>query len=209
MKYVRAKGGFIRMRDAEMLLAVERIMSCIKNNALFPAPVPSLAKISEAHSDYHDTILAAANGGKYYRAARRESKECLAKLMQQLVHYVNIQCDGDLVKLYQSGFPVLSEKKVGKAPDMPTSAYLRDGRVSGEVAFGFTPVGRDMLYGYCFATGLTADGEPLWSAEEKTSRSFRAYKSGFEIGQQVYFRVRAYNKHGESNWTAAVMLRVR
>ena len=143
------------------------------------------------------------------KAARRESKRRLSSLFQELVFYVNVVSDGDLAKLYSSGFPVLDRKRKGQAPEVPQSPILRDGRISGEVAFGFKPVGRDMLYEYCFATETGADNLPRWNEIDTTTRSFKNYKRGFMPGAYVYFRIRARNKHGCSPWTNTVMFMVR
>lgn len=209
MKYIRAKAGFIRYSDDALVVATARIIKCLRHSPYFRNPTPSLAELEDSYADYYEKVLQAKGGGLVYTTARRESKRRLASQLQNLVFYINMVSDGDLVKLHSSGFPVLEKKQKGYIPNTPESPYLKDGRVSGEVAYGFRPVGRDMLYDYCFSTTLDKIGNPIWGNIQTSSRSFKTYTGGFEPGKYVYFRVRARNKHGVSDWSNVVMLIVR
>jgi len=160
--------------------------------------------VEAAFADYQQKVYAAAGGGHTYSVAKRESKKRLADLLQRLAFYVSTVSDGNLAKLYSSGFPVTAKKRKGQSPDIPEQPFIRDGRKSGEVAYGFKPVGRDMFYDYCFATAVDKRGNPIWGEVQTTTRSFTAYADGFERGGCVYFRVRARNKHGISRWTQPI-----
>lgn len=209
MKYIRAKAGFIRYADEKLVVTASWIIQCMKQSDIFVDPTPPIARIEEAYNDYYQKVVQSVGGSRLVKIQKRESKKILSDLLQKLVFYVNVVSDGDLVKLYSSGFPVLAGKQKGQAPNTPGDPFLRDGRRSGEVAFGFQPVGRDMLYDYCFATEVDDNNQPLWGEEQTTSRSFKAYQDGFKPGQYIYFRVRARNKHGCSSWTTTVMFMVR
>ncbi len=204
MKYQRAKAGFIRYSDSELLVATGRILLSMKGSLVFTDPMPSLDEIESAFADYQKKVYAAAGGGLLYSAAKRESKRRLADLLQKLALHVNVISDGDLHKLHSSGFPVLARRRKGRSPDIPSQPFLRDGRRSGEVAFGFKPVGRDMFYDYCFATAIDKRGNPIWGEPRITTRSWTDYADGFTPGTYVYFRVRARNKHGASDWTPTI-----
>ncbi len=209
MKYIRAKANFFRYPDEKLVVTATWIIRCMKESVIFVDPTPTMAEIEEAYADYHQKVVESVSGSRLVKAQKRESKKKLSDLLQELVFYVNVVSNGDLVKLYSSGFPVLTGKRKGQAPDTPGSPFLTDGRRSGEVAFGFQPVGRDMLYDYCFATKVDGNNIPLWEEEQTTSRSFKAYRGGFEPGQYIYFRVRSRNKHGCSPWTPTIMFMVR
>lgn len=209
MKYQRVTAGFIRYTDGELLIVAARILSAMKASVIFESPVPSLEEVGAVYADYRQAVIAASGGDRIHTASKREQKRLLADTLQQLAHYVNSVCDGDLPKLYSSGFPVLAKRNRGQPPRTPGHPFLQDGRVSGEVAFGFGPVGRDMLYHYQFAVRLDAEGEPVWEREGTTSRSFKAYAGGFTCGSRIYFRVRAHNRHGLSDWSATTLWTVR
>jgi len=168
-----------------------------------------MAELEEIYADYYQKVIDARGKDREKAARKRESKRRLSDALQQLAFYVNMTSDGNLSKLYSSGFPVLAKKKTGTIPDTPTATFLKDGRRSGEVAFGFKPVGRDMQYDYCFATQVNHSGEPEWGEIHTTTRSFTAYQDGFLPGQYIYFRVRARNKHGHSHWTNPIRWLVR
>lgn len=209
MKYERVTASFYRYPDSELLVAAGRIVRAMKESPVYVDPKPSLAEVEAAYLDYHEKLLEAAGGGHIYRARKRESKRRLADVLQALAHYINIAHNGDLVALHKSGFPVIAKRRKGRSPDTPAQPFLRDGRVSGEVAFGFKPVGRDMLYEYCFAVEVDSKGRPIWMEVHTTTRSFTDYAGGFTPGCYVYFRVRARNKHGMSHWTQPIRLMVR
>src|SRR5690606_17857558 len=198
-----------RYPDAELLVAAGRILQVMKNSLVFTDPKPSLAEIETAFADYQQKVYAAGGGGFIYNTAKRESKRRLADLLQKLALYVNVVGDGNLSILHSSGFPVMGRRKKGQSPDTPGQPFLRDGRRSGEVAFGFKPVGRDMFYDYCFATEVDKGGNPIWGEIHVTTRSWTAYADGFPPGTLLYFRVRARNKHGASHWTQPIQRWVR
>src|SRR5690606_20338664 len=209
MKYERVTASFYRYRDSELLVAAGRIIAAMKTSTVYGGLTISLAEVESAYADYHEKLLKASGGGRLYKGRKRESKRRLPDLLQALAYQNNAAYNGDLSKLYQTGFPVLVKRRKGTAPDMPTQAFLSDGRVSGEIAFGFKPVGRDMLYEYCFAVGTDEHGHPDWMDIQTTTRSFKDYAGGFTPGQYVYFRVRARNGHGCSDWTQPIRLIVR
>jgi hypothetical protein len=107
-------------------------------------------------------VRAANDGNRVKKAHKRESKQKLCALFQQLVVYFNLVSDGRLSLLYSSGFRVLTEKCKGQIPNPPTAPFLSDGRTSEEVAFGFKPIGRDMFYDYRFAANVDSTGLPQW-----------------------------------------------
>lgn len=209
MKYQRAKAGFIRYADSDLIVATGAILLAMKGSTVFTDPHPPLEAIETAFADYQQKVYAAAGGGHIYGVAKRESKKRLAELLQRLAFYVSTVSDGNLAKLYSSGFPVTAKKSKGQSPDTPGQPFMRDGRKSGEVAYGFKPVGRDMFYDYCFATAMDKHGDPVWGDIHSTTRSFTDYVGGFESGSSVYFRVRARNKHGMSHWTQPIRWMVR
>ena len=209
MRYIRAKAGFFRYADEKLVVVAARIIQCMRNSDVFTEPNPSVSELEQAYTDYYQKVVDAAGKSREKAALKRESKWRLSDLLQKLAFYVNVVSDGNLSKLYSSGFPVLAKKRVGVFPDQPTGAFVKDGRRSGEVAFGFKPVGRDMLYDYCFATKVDRQGRPCWGEIHTTTRSFTAYQDGFVSGQYIYFQVRARNKSGHSRWTDPVMWLVR
>jgi hypothetical protein len=208
MKYIRAKANFIRYTDEKLLLQASYILSCMKNSTVFNNPTLPLPTIEEAYQDYQKKVIEAKNGSREKKLYKRESKQKLCKLLQQLVTFVNLVSDGKLSLLYSSGFPVLTEKRKGQVPKTPSAPFLCTGRTSGEVAFGFKPVGRDMFYDYRFATEINSYGLPQWGEISYKTNSFKTYYAGFIPGQYIYFQVRARNKHGQSHWTAPLLFMV-
>lgn len=209
MKYIRAKANFFRLADEKFIVIGARIIQCMKESEVFTHPIPSVEQLEEAYAAYYQAVVPAGSRSRMTQALRRERKRVLADLFQQLVYYINTVANGQLSLLYSSGFPVLTGKRTGVIPDTPTGIILEDCRRSGEVAFRFTPVGRDMQYEYSFAVEDLSKKELIWEESQFTTRSFRTYQDGFTAGSYIYFRVRARNKNGASDWSAAVRFLVR
>ena len=209
MKYIRAKANFFRLADEKFIVMGARVIQCMKESKVFTDPTPSVEQLEEAYTAYYQAVVPAGSRSRETQALKRERKRALADLFQQLVYYVNTVADGKLSHLYSSGFPVLNGKRTGVVPDTPTGVILNDGRRSGEIAFRFTPVGRDMQYEYCFALEDFNNKELLWGEPLFTTRSFRAYQDGFTTGSYIYFRVRARNKTGVSDWSTPLRFLVR
>lgn len=205
MKYQRAKAGFFRYADGKLLVVGGRIINQLKHSSFFTAPEPSLAEgeeVEAAYLDYQQKVFKASGGGLLHSPAKRESKRRLADLLQKLAFYVSVKSDGDRSRLYSSGFPVLDKKRKGTSLDTPGAPFLQDGRVHGEITYGFKPVGRDTFYDYCFAAAAEKSGNPIWRELRTTTRSFKTSAGGFTPGSYyIYFRVRARNRHSVSHWT--------
>lgn len=210
MKYQRVQTSFYRTNDSQLLVQAYAILRAVSDAEVFPDPSPTLVDLKALVTDYETKLHDSFGGSIFQRESKRASKKQLADALQQLAHYVNKVCDGNLALLYRSGFPVFTGRKKGRIPDTPGLPALKDGRVSGEVCLSFGPVGRDMQYEYCIGTFINKDAKSLeWGEIQYTTRSFKNYIKGFTAGQEIYFKVRARNKHGVSDWTEAVKWMVR
>src|SRR5690606_9788906 len=106
MKYIRAKANFFRYPDEKLVVTATWIIRCMKESAIFVDPTPTMAEIEEAYADYYQKVVESVGGSRFVKAQKRESKKKLSDLLQELVFYVNVVSNGDLAKLYSSGFPV-------------------------------------------------------------------------------------------------------
>ncbi|WP_257667907.1 hypothetical protein [Parapedobacter tibetensis] len=63
MKYQRAKAGFFRYADSELLVTVGRIVRTMKASTVFTDPKPSLEEVEVAYADYQRKVIDAAGAG--------------------------------------------------------------------------------------------------------------------------------------------------
>jgi len=89
----------------------------MKDSDIFTQPTPPLSELEETYADYYQKVVDAKGGNREKAALKRESKRRLSDILQKMVFYVNVVSDGNLSKLYSSGFPVLAQKKTGTVPD--------------------------------------------------------------------------------------------
>lgn len=210
MKYQRVKTSFFTEKDSHLLVQARRVLAALSDSTVFASPNPPLVELKAAIADYETKLYKSLDGNVLQREEKRESKKELAVVLQGLAFYVNQICNGDLTLLHSSGFPVFVARRKGTSPDMPGLPNPKDGRVSGEICLSFAPVGRDMQYEYCIAESIDKNTKNfIWGEIQYTTRSFKNYVNGFKAGQTVYFRVRARNKHGISDWTEPVRWIVR
>ncbi|GHE31185.1 hypothetical protein [Sphingobacterium griseoflavum] len=208
MKYIRVKASFFRYPDDKLEVRAAHIITCLKESDTFTSLDPPLEILKEAYRNYYQKVVDARGKDREKAALKRASKRRLADILQQLAFYVNRLADGKLSLLYSSGFPVLAKKAASTIPARPLAAFVKDGRNSGEVEFGFKPVGRDIWYAYGFAL-INRQGKAIWGKTMVTTRSFKNFQDGFTAGQYICFRVRARNKHGHSAWTNPIKWLVR
>jgi hypothetical protein len=96
--------SFPRYRDTELDNKAKFIISSMTGNVNFVTPVPSLAEIAAAHTDYTVALGDAETGGKGAVALKNKTRDILEALLVKLAHYVLIYGNDDEVILLSSGF---------------------------------------------------------------------------------------------------------
>ncbi|TYR36926.1 fibronectin type III domain-containing protein [Sphingobacterium phlebotomi] len=204
----RALVGFGEMKDNEILVAANTILAAMGENPNFPTPIPSLEEVGTLTDDYANKLAAASKrGSPEDNALKKESKEALAEILQQLGHYVNSIAKGHFSRVLSSGFPTQGSKVLPQAPGVVDGLKLEDGRQSGQVQLGFNTQPNIRLYEYQYRKADVPD-EP-WSERFITTSSRGNVIAPLLPGVYYEARVRAINTHGIGDWSQIVRTMAR
>lgn len=117
-------------------------------------------------------------------------KEDVAKMMRQLGHWVEANCQEDLGILRSSGFQAASTTRVAQGPlSQPVILKAQNGSISGQIVLQVSPLPRARSYELRYATN-GADGKPgAWTMLPPSSRNISV--TGLTPGVSYLFQVRA------------------
>ena len=181
--------SFSRMRDDEIAIRAHNIVEKMTGNPNFTTPVPALADITAALTEYHLALEQAQNGGTDKTAAKNAKRLALEGLLRSLALYVQLQCKNDLAIILGSGFDAR------KAPATPVTVMKRpaeftvvNGPYPGSMELSVERIPGAGSYVFEYAAWPVTETTP-W---EKISVRSRTYTiKGLTSGQQYAFRATA------------------
>lgn len=199
-----ALGGFSHVKDEELLMRGNTVLTAMTVNLHFPEPRPSLEVTKILVLDFQEKLaVCRRKGSPHDTAAKNEAKVTLVGALQELAFYVSKTAAGDLKKLLSSGFELSSEMKPVEAPEVVTGVQLRDGKQNGQMRLDFDKQSRVLMYEYRYA--LEEYGYPgNWSDPLLTTSSRNNVLAPLQSLQRYYVQVRGVNGYGRSEWSEAV-----
>ncbi|MBB2147086.1 hypothetical protein GM921_16395 [Pedobacter sp. LMG 31464] len=96
--------GFKRYNHTELDVKAKFIVDSMTDNANFVTPIPSLADVTAATTNYIEALSNAEGGGKSQMAIRNQTRKILEGLLDKLALYVEAYGKDDEVILLSSGF---------------------------------------------------------------------------------------------------------
>jgi hypothetical protein len=189
--------------DANLIVAIQSIVTGMTGNAAYPAPNPPLANITAAR----DSFIAAVNAAKDSRrqiVVRNQQRATVVALLRTLAHYVQVASGGDLPTLLGSGFIAQRGRQpVGPLP-APANLRLARGSNSGQIIARCQKLKQARAYEWRYAT---AAAPTAWVEVDATfAASFTI--TGLVPGTRYSVQVRALGTAGPSDWSDAAMLMV-
>ena len=152
--------GFVTTdSDAQLVTDTKTIVASMTNNASYPSPIPALAAITTANSDFSQAIANAVNGGTELTVIKNLKRAALAELLRELAIYIHMACKGSMAVLLSSGFPTWKPTRTpaGVLP-APVTPVLSLGSRTGEMAASTSPVPNGYTYNWRVAIpGTTPD----------------------------------------------------
>ena len=184
--------------DVDLDGTVAGILYALKDNPNYPDPTPSLAVVDGARTAFSLAITAASNGGKLLTLAKNTKRAELVSLVRQLAAYITLACNGDLIVLMGSGFPIHkpSRHTIGhlSAPQQPN---LRRGPQSGDLTATVKPIYGAKIYNWVIA--LTSSPDLVIQTVQSTGS--RAILRGLIPGEKYCVKANAVGAAGPSDWS--------
>jgi hypothetical protein len=190
----------LRDNDPLLLADTQTILSKMTGNPAFPSPDPDLAEIITAQNDFQTALANAAKGGVELTAIKNSKRAALVALLRTLASYVQGACNGDLLILLSSGFPIQKPQRfpVGPLP-APTNLSLSFGSRTGELDAAMPSVFGASIYNWRLAR---ADAPTVFVQTAQTTAASVSFDS-LTPGVVYNAQVNAVGAAGPSNWSNA------
>jgi hypothetical protein len=180
----------------------QQIVTSMTGNPAFATPVPTLAEVTAATTEYQAAEAAALARAKGAVATRNEKRTALIQLLEQLKTYVQAQADASV----ENGPSIIlgAGLAVRKTPvHEPRVFAAKAGAVSGSVKLVAPAAAHRASYDWQYSI----DGGKTWVALPSTLQA-KTSVSGLAAGTTVQFKYQAVTKTGEGDWSPAFSLLV-
>jgi hypothetical protein len=176
--------------DTDLITFIQGILTAMTGNANFPTPMPALAAVTAALTDFQARIATITELQNQLRQAHTDkdtSRDTLEQLVTYLGNYVEIAAAGSDSKIESAGMPVRSPNTPVGLPAAPLNLNATASTYPGAIDLTWDPVPGAATYEIqCKVHG---DASPFTNA--KSSTSSRTTIEGLTPGTQYAFQVRA------------------
>ncbi|HYR85148.1 MAG TPA: fibronectin type III domain-containing protein [Terriglobia bacterium] len=204
-KPIRAMLGFTRTGPTDILARATAVYTGINGDTTdYVTPPVDMVTFKGAIDTYSSKITAAMDGGKKAIAERSHQGEVVIKMLRQLGHYVEANCNDDMPTFLKSGFEAAS---TAKGANQPLSQFIRkinQGSNSGQVLVTITAVPAAFSYELRWAA-IGAGGTPgTWTTQPVSKTRPAASVTGLTPGTTYAFQVRCLGNASYSDWSDSV-----
>jgi hypothetical protein len=202
------KAGFSKLKDSELVMRANTIISSLTDNEAYPTPNPALEIIQSSLDDFQHWLNTIPTGNRADTVMKNQSRSVLLDLLKRLGYHVNEVAE-DFVDLFSSGFPIANfpNRVNAEIPSIPRGLVLRDGKHSGKIRLDFNPVKEARLYLY--RHGISVDGTTKWEASLPSTSSRNNVIEGLSPGTEYLVQAKSVNSAGYSDWSDSVKLIAR
>jgi hypothetical protein len=204
VKKIKAKLGFHRVPDTEVLKAGNTAYTGLLNNPAFPnTPVP-LATFRQELDSFSALIVDAEDGGKKAISAKDKQRAEVIRLYTLLGHYVEATCNNDPAVFNTSGFTARSTTRKAPQPLAPVKFSSIDrGPNSGQAVVKVESQTDAIAYDMHYALQGNGGVPGPWTVMTLTSPK-KVTISGLTPAGTYQFQVRALGKLGYTDWSPSM-----
>ena len=185
MKSAKLNINFSGYTDANLEQKAASILQNMTANLYFPTPIPTLADLQAALTDYNSALVNAADLGRVNVAEKNKARKVLELLLTQLGMYVMYIANGDAAILTSSGY-TLSKTPEPQYITNPGVVIITNGITSGQLVSSVKAVkgGKSYLH------QVTEDPITQSSVWDSTASSRSSYTfQNLEAGKKYWIRV--------------------
>jgi hypothetical protein len=205
-KQIRVKLSYVGVPDKDVATQAVAVVDGMTNNPKLVNPPINPADLKAQVETYASLIAAAPDGGKKAITERNKQREVVVKMLRQLGHWVEANCNNDPVILKSSGYQqAASPVRTAPAPlDGPPSFKVENGPNSGQAIIRGKSVPKAVSYVARYAP-IGSDGKPGSWTELAPGTVIRSIVViGLTPGTTYAFQVRALGRAGYTNWSDSV-----
>ena len=205
-KQVHVNVGFGPLSDKDVATQGVAVVDGLTNNPKFPNPPINPADLKTQIDTYASLIAASADGSKKAIAERKKQRAVVVKMLRQLGHWVEANCNDDPATLQSSGFQqrATPARNIPPAPLAgPPSFKVESGKNSGQVVVKGKPVPKAVSYMARYAP-IGPDGKPGTWTELPVTGTRSITVNGLTPGTDYAFQMRALGRAGYTDWSDSV-----
>jgi hypothetical protein len=202
----KLKSGVSHLSAEKLVTFSRNVTTNMENNSFFPAPPVAIATVVETTNELDAVILKIAGGHIHLLKYRDELVKKLRGMLSALCAYCNVTGLGDVKVLETAGFPFAKDPSARMRPDkvQRVAAVKGDERFSVRLSWKGVK-GRN---GYIIECSYDPANPRSWKEVEGRCSKTHYTARGLEYGQEVSFRVAAYNNAGVGEWSNNVAIMV-
>lgn len=195
---VRVSLGFSALPDSDLDEFTGKVITGLTDNAAFPTPPITLAKLTTLQNTFRSALQAAAQGGVQLTAAKNAARADLETALRKVAGYVQINSD-DLPTLLSSGFDAVSSSRSSSPLDAPAIVSVMNA-LSGQLIVALQNVANARAYEIQIAQ---APGQ--WKHAITSTKSRNIVLDGLTPGTSYGIQARAVGgSSGYSDWSNPV-----
>ncbi len=178
----KIKTNFSKYTDANLDVIAGTAVKNLTANANFTFNNGELTTLTAAATKYHNMLEALVNGGKAAVIQKNAARKDLQIALNTIALQVNIQANGDAIKLQSSGLPLATVPQ-HRIQQAPVNLQVVNGNGSNlEVSVNVSPVGDNgTVFAYTPVTNAVAN-PALWILQPTNGHSatIKGLTSGVE-----------------------------
>ena len=135
-KQIHVNVGYGALSDKDVATQGVAVVDGMTNNPKLVNPPVNPADLKTQIETYASLIAAAADGSKKAITARKKQRAVVVKMLRQLGHWVEANCNDDAATLQSSGFQQKAPSVRNTPPQPlvgPPSFKVENGPISGQV----------------------------------------------------------------------------
>jgi hypothetical protein len=178
--------SYARLKDDELDTKSQVIINGMTGNPNFATPVPTLADVTTARTNYVAALTAAQQGGKQETATKNQTRKALEDILRLLGLYVQANCQNSETIALSSGFDIQRAPGPIGVLAKPESFVAESGPTTGTME-----VSCDRITGarsYVFeTTAAPVTDASVWTSRFATSKAY--VFDSLTPGKQYAFRM--------------------
>ena len=206
-KQIHVKLNYGPLNDKDVATQGVAVVDGLTNNPKLPNPPIKPEDLKAQVETYASLIVAAADGSKKAITERKKQRAVVVKMLRQLGHWVEANCNDDAATLQSSGYQQKAPSVRNTPPqalDGPPSFKVENGPISGQVVLRGKPVSKAVSYTVHYAP-LGSDGKPgTWTEMSPVTTLRSIIVNSLTPGATYAFQIRALGRAGYTNWSDSV-----
>ena len=202
-KLIKALFGFTKLSPKDLLARGNAVLAGVYGDPAYTSLTPPVDKATFKSGVDSFSLLSteALDGGRKAVAARNHQGQIVIKMLRDLAHWVEANCNEDLKTFLASGFEVASTTPAKPAPLTESIRKIGPGPNAGEILIVLKALAEALSYQLRWAQAV-ANGTPgTWTTQNIGVTRPPTIIQGLTPGTSYVFQVRAVTKSGSTDWS--------